>query len=64
MAKKQNIKCDVETCKFQNCDKNECELDEIKVSCNCGCNNDEVEDNEETTCASFEYDQEKDNKGE
>ena len=52
MAKKQKIKCDVESCKHQNTDEKICELDEIKVSCTC--NNDEYECNDETVCESFE----------
>lgn len=52
MAKKQKIKCDVESCKHQNTDEKMCELDEIKVSCTC--NNDECECNDETVCESFE----------
>ena len=31
MTKKQQIKCDVETCKFQNCENELCELDEINT---------------------------------
>ncbi len=52
MAKKQKIKCDVESCKHQNTEDEVCELNEIKVSCNC--NNDECESNDETVCESFE----------
>ena len=52
MAKKQKIKCDVESCKHQNTDEKMCELDEIKVSCTG--NNDECECNDETVCESFE----------
>lgn len=58
MAKKQKIKCDVESCKHQNTDEKMCELDEIKVSCTC--NNDECECNDETVCESFESANEED----
>lgn len=52
MAKKQKIKCDVDSCKHQNSDDKVCELDEIKVSCTC--NNDECECNDKTVCESFD----------
>lgn len=52
MAKKQKIKCDVESCRHQNTDENTCELDEIKVSCIC--DNEECECSDETVCESFE----------
>ena len=48
----QTIKCDVESCKYNNTDNYECELDEIKVSCNCA--NDDCTCSEETICDSFE----------
>ena len=35
---KGTIKCDVESCKHNNCDNGCCELDEVKISCTC--NND------------------------
>ena len=47
MKKKQNIKCD-----------KECNLEEIKVSSNCDCPKDEVCDQEQTVCASFEKNEE------
>ncbi len=47
----QKIKCDVESCKFNNCDCQECTLKEIKVSCDCA--NDEVSSKSETICGSF-----------
>ena len=50
--KNQTIKCDVESCKYNNTDNYECELDEIKVSCNCA--NDDCTCSEETICNSFE----------
>ena len=52
MAKKQKIKCDVESCRHQNTDENTCKLDEIKVSCIC--DNEECECSDETVCESFE----------
>ncbi len=48
---KQTIKCDVESCTYNDNDNN-CQLDEIKVSCNCS--NNDVSDKEETICNSFE----------
>ena len=50
--KDQTIKCDVESCKYNNTDNCECELDEIKISCNCA--NDDCTCSEETICDSFE----------
>lgn len=52
MSKKKNssIKCDVESCKHNECDC--CSLDEIQVSCTCDHN--EAEDKEATICESFE----------
>ncbi len=60
MTKKQQIKCDVETCKFQNCENELCELDEIKVSSSCE-KESPIKDKKGTACASFEYDQCKNN---
>ncbi len=56
MAKKkknynENIKCDVDSCDYNNKENGYCELEEISVSCTC--NNDECEKNDETICASF-----------
>lgn len=49
--KNQKIKCDVENCKYNNCDACECTLDEIEVSCSCnGCDCHKVK---ETICSSF-----------
>ncbi len=45
------IKCDVETCKYNNCEKGCCELDEVKISCTC--NNNCCKKTEETICQSF-----------
>ncbi len=53
MKKKQNIKCEVDSCKY-NKNNHECNLEEIKVSSNCDCPKDEVSDQEQTVCASFE----------
>jgi len=47
--KNQKIKCEVDSCKYNDSCKN-CSLDEIKVSCNCG--NPNCKD--ETICDSFE----------
>ena len=55
--KKQNIKCDVDSCKY-NSNNKECNLDEIQVSSNCNCPKDEVCDQEQTVCASFEKQEE------
>lgn len=58
MAKKKNasIKCDVESCKHNDCSCGcgYCSLDEIKVSCTC--NHDEAEHKDVTVCDSFECD--------
>lgn len=53
MAKKSkgNIKCDVESCKYNDCKDGICELDSIKVSCTC--KNDECDCTESTICDSF-----------
>ncbi|HIT09993.1 MAG TPA: DUF1540 domain-containing protein [Candidatus Onthousia faecigallinarum] len=54
MNKRQSIKCDVESCKYQNENLGACSLEEIKVSSNCGCPSNDVSDCEETVCSSFE----------
>lgn len=53
MKNKNNnkIKCDVDTCAYNDNGSKCCELDSIKVSCTC--NNDECECCEETICQSF-----------
>ena len=51
MKKKQNIKCEV---------SKDCNLEEIKVSSNCDCSNNNVTHQDETICASFEFEKEKD----
>lgn len=50
--KKQTIKCDVESCKYNNSEDRECELDEILVSCTC--DYDDCRCTDETICDSFE----------
>lgn len=52
MSKNKKIKCDVVSCKYQNTDKNECELEEIKVSCIC--DNDDCSNCTDTICDSFD----------
>lgn len=56
MAKKntsnQKIHCDVNGCIHNDADKCCCELNEIKVSCNCP--EDNVTEKKETICESFE----------
>ena len=53
MKKKQPINCDVDRCK-DNKNNEECDLEEIKVSSNCDCPKDEVCDQEQTVCSSYE----------
>jgi len=51
---KQTIKCNVESCKFQDSEKEICELDSIKVETLC---DDECSTEcDETCCGSFECD--------
>lgn len=50
--KKQTIKCDVESCKYNNTEDRACELDEILVSCTC--DYDDCQCTDETICDSFE----------
>ena len=47
--KNQKIKCNVESCDFQDCDC--CTLKEIQVDCSCGCN--DATHDKETLCKSF-----------
>ncbi len=54
MKTNHNIKCDVESCKHNNCKENCCSLDEIKVSCTC--NSDDATEKEVTICENFECD--------
>ncbi len=52
-----SIKCSVESCKHNNCEEGTCELEEIKVGCNCdGC---DCTNEDETICQSFEENEEK-----
>lgn len=60
MNNNQKIKCNVESCKFQDCDC--CTLKEIQVGCNCGCH--EATEDQETLCRSFQCDKEKTNSNE
>ncbi len=53
--KKQTIKCDVHSCKYNNTEDNFCDLDEIKFSCTC--DNDDCECTNDTICYSFEEDE-------
>mgnify|MGYP001854098315 CR=1 FL=1 len=57
MKKKQSIKCDVDSCKY-NKNSQECDLEEIKVSSNCDCPKDEVCNQEQTVCSSYEKQEE------
>lgn len=50
--KNVKIKCDVESCRHQNTEKQECELNEIKVSCIC--DNDDCSCSTDTICDSFD----------
>lgn len=50
--KSQKIKCDVDSCKHNDCGENVCRLTEIKVGCSCNCSNPNCKD--ETICDSFE----------
>lgn len=46
-----NIKCDVESCKNNNCEDGTCCLDEVCISCNC--DSDDCHNTTETICQSF-----------
>lgn len=46
----KSIKCDVESCEYNDCNSCYCTLNEIKVSCNCKPNN---AHKKETICDSF-----------
>lgn len=54
MDKNPSIKCDVESCKYNNCNDNcgYCTLNEIKVSCTCP--HDAAEKKDVTICDSFQ----------
>lgn len=47
-----NIKCDVESCDYNNCEEGTCQLEEIHISCSC--DNDKCHNTDETICQSFE----------
>lgn len=51
MKKNQKIKCDVDSCCYNDIDHSLCNLQEIKV-CSCNCN--DVSCKSETICDSFE----------
>lgn len=57
MNKNQKIKCEVESCKFQDKKMNCCNLEEIEVGCNRG--NTEARDVDATICKSFQYNSKK-----
>lgn len=59
MTKNQKIKCNVESCDFNDCKCNECTLKEIEVSCDCDCHNNDVKEKSETICQSFKNTKEK-----
>ncbi|MBE6146977.1 MAG: DUF1540 domain-containing protein [Firmicutes bacterium] len=48
---KQKIKCNVESCTFQNNSINCCTLPEIEIDCTC--DNDKAKTEKETICKSF-----------
>ena len=52
MNDKQKINCTVETCKYNNCDNNECILKQIMVSPIPDCN---TKKPDESMCSSYEY---------
>ena len=52
MKKNQKIKCNVTNCKYNNVKNCECDLNEIKVSCDCkAC---DCQDKAETICDGFQ----------
>ena len=52
---KQNIKCDVHTCKYCDCDHDHCNLREVEIKNQSGL----TSQKEETICASYKLDKEK-----
>lgn len=52
---KQNIKCEVHSCKYCNCDDDHCDLREIEVKNQSGL----ATDKDETVCSSYKLDKEK-----
>ena len=53
MDQKQKINCTVVSCKYNNCDNNECTLKQIMVSPIPDCN---TKTPDESMCSSYEYD--------
>lgn len=53
MKKNQKINCNVESCEFNDCQCHECTLKSIEVSCDCGCQKEDVTEKSETICSSF-----------
>lgn len=51
MDRDQRINCTVESCKFNNCNQNVCELKQIEVQACPGCSNGTPED--ESMCGSY-----------
>lgn len=52
---KQNINCDVHSCKHCNCEENHCDLREVEIKNQSGMATDE----KETICSSYELDEKK-----
>ena len=46
-----NIKCDVASCDFNNCEEGTCQLEKVHIGCSC--DNDKCYDMNETICQSF-----------
>lgn len=61
MKKNQKINCNVESCEYNDCNCHECNLKEIEISCDCGCNNDDVKHQSETVCSNFKANKKQDN---
>ncbi len=49
-----SIKCNVESCKYNDCEEGNCTLEEIEVDCTC--NNEDCKETKETICKSFDCD--------
>jgi hypothetical protein len=54
MEEKQKINCSVESCKFNNTDKEECILKQIKVTPMQDCHTKKAD---ESMCSSYEYEE-------
>ena len=52
--KEQQINCNVDTCKYNDCSDNKCNLSEIKIGCSCS-----AHCKDDTICDSYEEDKEK-----